>query len=730
MYGTMQDFPLTITAIMRHGCGVHGRRTVTTATGEGYRHSSYRDVGQRAGQLANALRRLGVTGDQRVATFMWNNTEHLVTYFAVPSMGAVLHTLNIRLFPEQIAYVTNEAEDRVILVDLSLARLLAPVLPKLDTVHTVIAVGEGDTTPLREAGKTVLRFAELIDAESPDFGWPQIDENSAAAMCYTSGTTGNPKGVVYSHRSSFLHTMAACTTNGIGVGSSDKVLPIVPMFHANGWGLPYAALMAGADLVLPDRHLDARSLIHMVETLKPTLAGAVPTIWNDVMHYLEKDPDHDMSSLRLVACGGSAVPESLMRTFEDKHDVQIRQLWGMTETSPLATMAWPPPGTPDDQHWAARADAKSPIFVSKWGLLRLLAGRKVTMSLRVIQWATGSVGVAAIKGVLQHPELELVGCWVHSAAKSGKDVGEIIGSPPLGVIATNSIDDVLALDADAVIYAPLLPSVDEVAALLRSGKNVVTPLGWFYPSEKEAAPLEVAAQAGNATLHGAGIGPGAVTELFPLLLSVMSTGVTFVRSEEFSDLRSYGAPDVLRYVMGFGGTPDSALTGPMQKILDGGFLQSVRLCVDRLGFAADPQIRTSQEVAVATAPIDSPIGVIEPGQVAGRRFHWEALVEDTVVVQIAVNWLMGSENLDPPWSFGPAGERYEIEVRGSPDTCVTIKGWQPQTVAAGLKSNPGIVATAAHCVNAIPATCAAPAGIQSFFDLPLITGRAAPGLAR
>lgn len=222
------------------------------------------------------------------------------------------------------------------------------------------------------------------------------------------------------------------------------------------------------------------------------------------------------------------------------------------------------------------------------------------MSLRVIQWATGSVGVAAIKGVLQHPELELVGCWVHSAAKSGKDVGEIIGSPPLGVIATNSIDDVLALDADAVIYAPLLPSVDEVAALLRSGKNVVTPLGWFYPSEKEAAPLEVAAQAGNATLHGAGIGPGAVTELFPLLLSVMSTGVTFVRSEEFSDLRSYGAPDVLRYVMGFGGTPDSALTGPMQKILDGGFLQSVRLCVDRLGFAADPQIRTSQDAVTAT----------------------------------------------------------------------------------------------------------------------------------
>ena len=226
------------------------------------------------------------------------------------------------------------------------------------------------------------------------------------------------------------------------------------------------------------------------------------------------------------------------------------------------------------------------------------------MSLRVVQWATGSVGVAAIKGVLEHPELELVGCWVHSEAKGGKDVGEIIGpspfGPQIGVVATNSIDDVLALDADAVIYAPLLPSVDEVAALLQSGKNVVTPVGWFYPTEKEAAPLEVAAQAGNATLHGAGIGPGAATELFPLLLSAMSTGVTFVRAEEFSDLRTYGAPDVLRYVMGFGGTPDSALTGPMQKLLNGGFFQSVRLCVDKLGFAADPRIRPSQEVAIAT----------------------------------------------------------------------------------------------------------------------------------
>ena len=357
MYSTMQDVPLTIAAILRHSRGVHGARTVTTATGAGYRHTSYREVGQQAAQLANALRRIGITGDQRVATFMWNNTEHLTAYLAVPSMGAVLHTLNIRLFPDQIAYVATEAEDQVVVADMSLAKVLGPILPRLDTVHTVIAVGEGDLSPLQESGKTVLRYAEVIAGESAEFDWPPIDENSAAAMCYTSGTTGNPKGVVYSHRSSYLHTMAACTGNAMGLGSSDSVLAIVPMFHANAWGMAYAALMAGADLVLPDCHLDARSLIDMIETQRPTVAGAVPTIWNDVMHCLEKDPEHDISSLRLVICGGSAVPVSLMRIFEEKHGVHIRQLWGMTETSPLATMAWPPRGTPEDQHWAFRGTA-------------------------------------------------------------------------------------------------------------------------------------------------------------------------------------------------------------------------------------------------------------------------------------------------------------------------------------------------------------------------------------
>jgi hypothetical protein len=352
------------------------------------------------------------------------------------------------------------------------------------------------------------------------------------------------------------------------------------------------------------------------------------------------------------------------------------------------------------------------------------------VALRVIQWATGGVGKAAIEGVVKHPDLELVGCWVHSVEKSGKDVGDIVGIGPLGVRATASIDEILALDADAVVYAPVIPNADEVAALLRSAKNVVTPVGWFYPSAKDAAPLEAACQDGGVTLHGTGINPGGITELHPLMFSALSSAVTYVRGEEFSDIRTYNAPDVVRWIMGFGGTPDEAMKSPMLKVLSGGFIQSVRMCLDALGFSTAAEIRTHQEVAVATAPIASPIGAIESGLVAAQRFQWDAVVGSRVVVRIAVNWLMGEEHLDPAWTFGALGERFEVEVKGDPDCFVTIKGWQPASVEAGLVRNPGIVATAMHCVNSIPYVCAAPPGIKTYLELPLIAGRAHPDLAR
>jgi fatty-acyl-CoA synthase len=340
---TMQDYPLTISSIMRFGTTTFRRSEVVTFTGDGVRGRSYAEVGRRAAKLAGALRRLGVDGDQRVATFMWNNAEHLEAYLAVPSMGAVLHTLNIRLSAEQLVYIANHAEDDVLLVDGSLVPMLAPVLADMKTVRHVVIVGSAESESLETIGRGVHSYEELLSAEPDTFDWPVIDERQAAAMCYTSGTTGNPKGVVYSHRTAYLHSMTVCTGNAMGMSASDRVLPIVPMFHANAWGLPYAAMMAGASLVMPDRFLQAEPLARLIEAERPTIAGAVPTIWNDVLRHA-REHGTDLSSLRMVPCGGSAVPESLMRGF-DELGVRIVQAWGMTETSPLATMAHPPPGT-------------------------------------------------------------------------------------------------------------------------------------------------------------------------------------------------------------------------------------------------------------------------------------------------------------------------------------------------------------------------------------------------
>ncbi|HWE53902.1 MAG TPA: hypothetical protein VG435_00215 [Acidimicrobiales bacterium] len=352
------------------------------------------------------------------------------------------------------------------------------------------------------------------------------------------------------------------------------------------------------------------------------------------------------------------------------------------------------------------------------------------MTYRVIQWASGGVGQAAIQGVVRHPELELVGCWVHSESKAGQDAGTLAGIDPIGVAATNSIDEILAIPADCVVYAPLVPEDAVVERILRAGRNIVTPVGWVYPDPARVEHLQAACEAGRSVLHGTGIHPGGITERFPLMVSGLSNAITYVRAEEFSDIRTYNAPDVVRHIMGFGGTPDEALNSPMAGLLGGGFRQSVRMVLHEMGFREDAKVETIQEVAVATAPIDTPIGVIEPGLVAGRRFRWAASIDGTVVVEAIVNWLMGEENLDPAWNFGPAGERFEVEVVGDPPIQVTFKGWQPETVEEGLIRNPGVVATAMHCISAIPYVCRAEPGIRTYLDLPIIAGRAAPHLAR
>ena len=358
MFSTMQDQPLSIASLYRHGARVYGDSEVVTLEAEGCRRATFAEVGRRAEKLASALARLGVRRHARVGTFCWNTQEHMEAYLAVPSMGAVLHTLNIRLFPEQLAYVANHAEDDVILVDASLVPLLARIRKELKTVRHIVVIGEGDASPLGE----VLRYEDLLAGEDGSFDWPEIDERWAAAMCYTSGTTGNPKGVVYGHRSTVLHSMMVTSGAVFSISERDRILLIVPMFHANAWGLPYAAWMVGATLLMPGRFLQADPLCRMITEERPTFSGAVPTIWSDILRYAESHPSSDFSSFRMVVCGGSAVPRVLMERFQERHGLRIVQAWGMTETSPMGAIAHPPSKVSAEQEmdWRVKTGRLAP----------------------------------------------------------------------------------------------------------------------------------------------------------------------------------------------------------------------------------------------------------------------------------------------------------------------------------------------------------------------------------
>ena len=353
------------------------------------------------------------------------------------------------------------------------------------------------------------------------------------------------------------------------------------------------------------------------------------------------------------------------------------------------------------------------------------------MKYRVIQWATGGVGRAAIEGVADHPDLELVGCWVHGAEKDGRDAGEIAGIGPIGVKATRSAEALLELSADCVIYSPILAKSREVERILRSGKNVVTPLGWFYPwKSSDVTAIEAACRDAGVTLHGTGIHPGGITDRFPLMLSALSRGITHVRAEEYSDLRTYAAKEVVSEIMLFGKTPAEAKASPMLAFLGSGYVQSIDMVAAALDVELDRDKRTEHEIAVATAPIDSPIGPIAPGRVAAHRFTWEGTVKGVPFVTVRANWLMGEEHLDPAWTLGEGGPHFEVEILGDPPVLARFHHLHPASIAEGLRRNRGVVATAMHCVNSVPYVCRAAPGIKTYLDLPLVCGRAAPSLRR
>ena len=358
MLGLMQDRPLSLAHVFHRAEQLFAHKPLVTATANGETATTVGELAGRVRRLATVLDGLGISADGRVGTFCWNTARHLELYCAAPCTGRVLHTLNIRLFPEQLVYIVNHAEDEVIFVDRSLIPLLAPLADQFSTVRTIVVIDDGADAEIPDGW---LDYEELLAAAEPFTGTFSVaDENTAAAMCYTSGTTGNPKGVVYSHRSAVLHSLIALTADAFALSERDVVLPVVPMFHANAWGLPYAALLAGSSVVFPGPNMTAPAIAELLERHRVTITGGVPTIWMGLLPLL---PEHDLSSLRMILCGGSAVPRSLSEAFRNAIGLPITQAWGMTETSPIATMATPRThlaGLPEEQQADARARQGQP----------------------------------------------------------------------------------------------------------------------------------------------------------------------------------------------------------------------------------------------------------------------------------------------------------------------------------------------------------------------------------
>ncbi|MFI5627738.1 long-chain fatty acid--CoA ligase [Nocardioides sp. NPDC051685] len=361
MHATMQHHPLGIADLFEHGERIHADATVTDYQDGALVHRTFAEVADESRRLATALAALGIGRGDVVATLCWNTSHHIAAYFAVPGMGAVLHTLNLRLHASQLSYIARHAEDQVVLVDADLLPLLTEFLAEVPSVRHVVCIGAVDLEALDVEGVTFHLYDDLVEDAEPMSTLAVVEEDEAAVLCYTTGTTGDPKGVAYSHRSTYLHTLMISTGSAYGFSDADTVLPVVPMFHANAWGWVHAAWIAGARLVMSGRYLQAPHLAAMIEQTRPTMLAAVPTIWSQLGEHAHAN-GVDLAGLRVAVSGGSPLSPSLARQIQERNGLQITQGWGMTETSPLLTYSRPPAGTSPDEAigWTTRSGRVMP----------------------------------------------------------------------------------------------------------------------------------------------------------------------------------------------------------------------------------------------------------------------------------------------------------------------------------------------------------------------------------
>ncbi|CAG8871387.1 3-methylmercaptopropionyl-CoA ligase [Pseudomonas fluorescens] len=531
MLGLMQDQPLLISSVLEHALRAHPQSQIASRTAEGsMHHCSYADIGRRAKQLADALTTLEVQPGDRIATLAWNGYRHMELYFGVSGMGAVLHTINPRLFPEQIEFIANHAEDQYLFFDLSFATLVEQLAPRMKSVKAFIALTDRSHMPAIEV-PNLLCYEELIQEQSEQFIWPVLDERAASSLCYTSGTTGNPKGVLYSHRSSILHSLALCTQDGFGLSSADSALLVVPMFHVNAWGMPYAAAMCGAKLVLPGAQLDGQSLYQLMDDEGVTLALGVPTVWMALQQFVEAHALNPAMDLQLnrVVIGGAAAPRTVVETFERRFDARVLHAWGMTEMSPLGTVCHLLP-----KHRDATLEERLDLQARQG---RSLFG----VSMKIVD----TTGAELPRDGKASGHLLVKGPWIASQYYRAED------GPMLDDAGWFDTGDIATIDRDNYLHI-----TDRAKDVIKSGGEWISSID-----------LENAAIGHPAVAEAAVIGiPHSKWQERPLLVVVLKTGKTASKEELLGFLEAHVAkwwlPDDVVFVEAL---PHTA-TGKLQKI--------------------------------------------------------------------------------------------------------------------------------------------------------------------